>query len=95
MFLSTTENNLSLYEVFRILNLNAERSAKLCRIILRYGTHTRGASKTATNQNGHRPKRPHDYGEHVNQYLSLNKLGIIKSRSETMPEVGFKQNALY
>ena len=33
-------------------------------------------------------------GEHVNKYLSLNKLGIIKSRSETMPEVGFKRNAL-
>jgi len=31
-------------------------------------------------QNGHKPKRPHDYGEHVNQYLSLNKLGIIKSQ---------------
>jgi len=46
-------------------------------------------------QNGHKPKRPHDSGEQVNQYLSLNKLGIIKSRSETMPEVGFKQNALY
>jgi len=26
-------------------------------------------------------------GEHVNKYLSLNKLGIIKSKTETMPEV--------
>ena len=34
-------------------------------------------------------------GEHVNKYLSLNKLGIIKSRTETMPEVGFKRNALH
>jgi len=28
-------------------------------------------------------------GEHVKKYLSLNKLGILKSRTETMPEVGF------
>ena len=36
-------------------------------------------------------------GEHVNKeaYLSLNKLGIIKSRTETMPEVGFKRNVPY
>ena len=34
-------------------------------------------------------------GEHVNKYLSLNKLGIIKSRTETTPEVGFKRNALH
>ena len=37
-------------------------------------------SKTATNQNGHMIM---DIGEHVNKinkYLSLNKLGIIKSR---------------
>ena len=47
--------------------------------------------KTATNQNGHVIMV---IGEHVNKYLSLNKLGIIKSRSETMPEVGFKRNAL-
>jgi len=33
-------------------------------------------------------------GEHVNKYLSLNKLGIIKSRTETMPELGFKRNAV-
>ena len=32
-------------------------------------------------------------GEHVNKYLSLNKQGIIKSRTVTMPEVGLKQNA--
>ena len=30
----------------------------------------------------------------MNKYLSLNELGIIKSRTETMPEVGFKQNVL-
>ena len=34
-------------------------------------------------------------GEHVKKYLSLNKLGILKSRTETMPEVGFKRNAFY
>jgi len=40
-------------------------------------------------QNGHKPKRPHDYGEHVNKYLSLNK-GIfvenwnhVRSRFQT------------
>jgi len=49
-------------------------------------------SKTATNQNGHMIMV---IGEHVNKYLSLNKLGIIKSRSETIPEVGFKRNALH
>jgi len=49
-------------------------------------------SKTATNQNGHMITV---IGEHVNKYLSLNKLGIIKSRTETMPEVGFKRNALH
>jgi len=53
------------------------------------------SSMTGYIQNGHKPKRPHDYGEHVNKYLFLNKLGIIKSRTETMPEVGFKRNALY
>jgi len=26
-------------------------------------------------------------GEHVNKYLSLNKLEIIKSRTETVPKV--------
>ena len=30
-------------------------------------------------------------GERVNKYLSLNKLRIIKSRTETMPEVGFNE----
>jgi len=35
-------------------------------------------------------------GERVNKlHLSLNELGIIKSRTETMPEVGFKRNALH
>jgi len=48
-------------------------------------------SKTATNQNGHMIMV---IGEHVNKYLSLNKLEIIKSWTETMPEVGFKRNAL-
>jgi len=52
----------------------------------------RMTSKTATNQNGHMIMV---IGEHVNKYLSLNKLGIIKSRTETMPEVGFKRNALH
>ena len=33
-------------------------------------------SKTATNQNGHMIMV---IGEHVNKYLALNKLGIIKS----------------
>jgi len=33
-------------------------------------------------------------GEHANKYLSLKKLGIITSRTKTMPEVGFKRNAL-
>jgi len=41
-------------------------------------------SKTATNQNGHMIMV---IGEHVNKYLALNKLGIIKSRTETIPEV--------
>ena len=49
-------------------------------------------SKTDTDQNGHVIMV---IGEHVNKYLSLNKLGIIKSRSETIPEVGFKWNALH
>jgi len=49
-------------------------------------------SKTATNQNGHMIMVR---GEHVNKYLSLNKLGIIKPRTETMPKVGFKRNALH
>jgi len=44
----------------------------------------RPQTKTATNQNGHMTMV---IGEHVNKYLSLNKLGIIKSRTETMPEV--------
>ena len=52
----------------------------------------RMTSKTATNQNGHVIVV---IGEHVNKYLSLNKLGIIKSRTETMPKVGFKRNALH
>jgi len=55
--------------------------------------------KTATNQNGHiKIQNGHMImvkGEHVNEYISLNKLGIIKSRTETMPEVGFKRNALH
>jgi len=36
-------------------------------------------------QNGHKPKRPHDYGHRrrCEQIFSLNKLGIIKSRTET------------
>jgi len=42
--------------------------------------HQRMTSKTATNQNGHMIMV---IGEHVNKYLSLNKLGIIKSRTET------------
>jgi len=46
--------------------------------------------KTATNQNG---QTIMVIGEHVNKYLSLNKQGIIKSRTVTMPEVGLKQNA--
>ena len=50
------------------------------------------ASKTATNQNGHMIMV---IGEHVNKYLFLDKLGIIKSRTETMPEVDFKRNALH
>jgi len=41
-------------------------------------------SKTATNQNGHMIMV---IDEHLNKYLSLNKLGIIKSRTETMPKV--------
>jgi len=45
--------------------------------------------ETATNQNGHMIMV---IGEHVNKYLSLNELGIVKSRTETMPEVGFKRN---
>ena len=49
-------------------------------------------SKTVTNQNSHMIMV---IGEHVNKYLSVNKLGIIKSRTETMPEVGFKRNALH
>jgi len=53
----------------------------------------RMTSKTATNQNGHMIIMV--IGEHVNKYLSLNKLGIIKSRTETMPEVDFKRNALH
>jgi len=52
----------------------------------------RPQTKTATNQNGHMIMV---ISEHVNKYLSLNKLGIIKSRTETMPEVGFKRNALH
>ena len=40
----------------------------------------RMTSKTATNQNGHMIMV---IGEHVNKYLSLNKLGIIKSTTET------------
>ena len=40
----------------------------------------RMTSKTATNPNGHMIMV---IGEHVNKYLSLNKLGIIKSRTET------------
>jgi len=49
-------------------------------------------SKTATNQKGHMIMV---IGEHVSKYLSLNKLGIIKSRTKTMHEVGFKRNALH
>jgi len=56
-------------------------------------------SKTATNQNGYiKIQNGHMImviGEHVSKYLSLNKLGIIKSRTKTMPEVGFKRNALH
>ena len=48
-------------------------------------------SKTATNQNGHMITV---IGENVNEYPFLNKLGIIKSRTETIPEVGFKRNAV-
>jgi len=46
-------------------------------------------SETVTNQNGHMIMV---IGEHVNKYISLNELGIVKSRTETMPEVGFKRN---
>jgi len=38
------------------------------------------ASKTATNQNGHMTMV---IGEQVNKYPSVNKLEIIKSRTET------------
>jgi len=33
-------------------------------------------------------------GKHANKYLSLNKLGIIRSRTETMPEVQFQMKCL-
>ena len=57
-----------------------------------YESFRRMTSKTATNQNIHMIVV---LGEHVKKYLSLSKLGIIKSRTETMPEVGFKRNALH
>ena len=44
----------------------------------------------ATNQNGHMIMV---IGEHVNKYLSLNKLGIIKSRTETTGPVAHKIQA--
>ena len=42
--------------------------------------YKRMTSKTVTNQNSHMIMV---IGEHVNKYLSVNKLGIIKSRTET------------
>ena len=56
-----------------------------------YESYIRMTSKTATNQNGHMITV---IGEHVNKYLSLNKLGIIKSRTETMPEVQLQTKCL-